>query len=85
MLFLLYGGSIIVGILFGVLMPSGNKRFAVRLITGVLALPVVAVAALLILLRLTIFREPPTLAELQADIPRRRIDLTTLVEMATQD
>lgn len=61
------------------------RRRRIRFATFVLITPIVIAIVLIIFLRLTIFREPPTLGELQRDFQSKRTDLETIVHMSDED
>jgi hypothetical protein len=80
-----YVGILATGLMFSVLDRQRLRRRKIRIATAALSSPIILLGALLVFLRFTIFREPPTLEELQRDFPSRRAALNTLVRMSDQD
>ena len=60
-------------------------RRKARIATLILAIPPAIIIVLLLLLRFTVFREPPTLGELQRAFPSREVALKQIVRMSDED
>lgn len=80
-----YLGFLATGLIFSFFDRQRVRRRKIRIATAVLSSPIILLGALVLLLRFTIFREPPTLEELQRDFPSRRAALDTLVHMSDED
>jgi hypothetical protein len=76
---LAYVAALIAGIILSFTMRRQPRRRTIRIATIALAL------ALLIFLHFTLFREPPTLAELKRDFPSKRADLEIILAMSDDD
>lgn len=61
------------------------RRRNIRIATIVLNTPILFFGVLFALLRFTIFKEPPTLAELQREFSSKRADLEVIVRMSDED
>jgi hypothetical protein len=66
------------------LRPQPRRRVA-RVLAAVLWAPIAALMGLLLILRLTIFREPPSLAELQQNFANKQSDLELILRMSDED
>jgi hypothetical protein len=64
------------------LRPRGN---GIQFAAFALIAPVVLGLVGMVVLRFAIFREPPTLAELERDFPSKRTDLEMILRMSDQD
>ena len=82
---LAYLGTVVVGLALSFTTRKQPRRRRIRIATAALATPILLAVALLVLLRFTIFKEPPTLAELQRDFPSKRADLETILRMSDED
>jgi hypothetical protein len=82
---LAYVAALIAGIILSFTMRRQPRRRTIRIVTIALATPILLILALLIFLRFTLFREPPTLAELKRDFPSKRADLETILAMSDDD
>jgi hypothetical protein len=82
---LAYVAALIAGIILSFTMRWQPRRRTIRIATIALATPILLILALLICLRFTLFREPPTLAELQHDFPSKRADLEIILAMSDYD
>jgi hypothetical protein len=81
----IYGLALIkASVLSIILRPQPRRRMA-RVLAAVLWAPIVALMSLLLILRFTVFREPPSLAELQQDFTPKRADLELILYMSDQD
>ena len=61
-----------------------NRR-NIRIVTAVLTIPIWLIVASLSFLWFDLFKQPPTLAELQHDFPSKRADLEMLLGMSDED
>ena len=61
------------------------RRHTIRVVTGLLAAPIVAILVLGIVIKFVFFKEPPTLAELSREFSIRRIDLEEILRMSDED
>lgn len=80
-----YLGLLVTGLICSVTTRQQPRRRNIRIATAVLAAPALLAVLLLALLRFTIFRQPPTLVELQRDFSAKRTDLETIVHMSDED
>jgi hypothetical protein len=63
---------------------SGARRWT-RVAGAVLAIPVLLIACTVLILRFTIFKETPSLSELERKFPVEKADLDTLIRMSDED
>lgn len=80
-----YVVALVTGLVLSFTMSQRSRRFGVRVATTILAAPILVIGILLAVLRLTIFREPPTLTELQSAFQAKRPALETIIHMSDED
>jgi hypothetical protein len=80
-----YVGAFVTGFVLSFTIKQRSRRFGVRIATAILAVPIVLIGILSAVLRLTIFTEPPTLAELRSEFQSKRPALETIVRMSDED
>jgi hypothetical protein len=80
-----YLGALVIGLTLCVTARRQPSRRIVRIATAVLTAPILLGLTFFVFLRLTIFKEPPTLADLQRDFQSKRADLEAILRMSDED
>ena len=82
---LVYFTLLISGIVLSLITRRSPRRRNIRIATIALTTPIWLAIALIVFLWFTMFKEPPTLAELQRDYPSKRVDLEMILLMSDED
>lgn len=82
---LAYFGALITGIVLSFTTRKQLRRRSIRIVTIALTTPIWLAIALIVFLWFTLFKEPPTLVDLQRDFPSKRADLETILAMSDED
>jgi hypothetical protein len=80
-----YVGLVVLGLVLSVTTRQQSRRRNIRIATAVLSAPALVVVAFLAFLRFVVFKEPPTLADLQHGFASKRADLKTIGHMSDED
>jgi hypothetical protein len=84
-LFVLYFGAIIVGIVLSFTTRKQPRRRDIRIVTVVLTVPIWIILILGIVFWFSFGKEPPTLADLRHDFPSKHADLELILRMSDED
>jgi hypothetical protein len=82
---LTYVGALLTGVVKSLTTDRQPNRRNIRIVTAVLTIPIWLIVASLSFLWFDLFKQPPTLAELQHDFPSKRADLEMLLGMSDED
>ena len=80
-----YLALLIAGIFLSFITQRSPRRRNIRIATIALTTPIWLAISLVVFLWFTVFREPPTLTELQKDYPSKRADLEMILLMFDED
>ena len=84
-LIVIYFGSVIAGIVLSFTTRQQPRRRNIRIVTGVLTIPIWLILIVGVSFWFVFGKEPPTLADLQRDFPSKRADLEIILRMSDED